>query len=171
MVSSEEFLQEERNFRSINVTQKAYSLDFFTKYHCCDSSLGYSFQNQLRKRVRYSWPLCGILPGHGSLHSAKGRAQYNTHQCLLEECSDSVFSWNSVGPLLSLYPKTPRCDWICSPTIPTKGPISGASISREFPVLEIWGPAMSLTMRPKPQVNFQPCMRHLGLRSNAKLLL
>lgn len=108
MVNSEEFPQKERNFRIINVIQKAYNLDFCNKYHCCDTFLGYSFQkvNHLRKRARHSWPLCNTLSGHGSLQSAIGQAEegpINTTQALgAPGRMQCLFSWNSMGSTWSI---------------------------------------------------------------------
>lgn len=62
MVSSKEFPQKERHFKTKNVTQKACRLDFFTIYHCCDTSLGYSFQKVNHLRRGYDIPdPCVIL--------------------------------------------------------------------------------------------------------------
>lgn len=41
------------------------------------------------------------------------------HQDLLEECSDSVSHWISMGPNLSPIPKTPGYDWMCNPVAST----------------------------------------------------
>ena len=106
-------------------------------------SLDYTFHrvNLVGKRIGYSWPTCNSLSGCGSLHPAKGQAKDASPQLrphtstqtpdLLEECGDSVAPWNSLSSNLSPYPKTPRYDWMCSPTASTKGPHQwGLSLQR-----------------------------------------
>lgn len=114
MASSKEFPQKERNFRTVNVTQKVYNLDFFTKYHCCDTFLGYNFQkvNHLRRGLDIP-DFCVILflamgPSIQLwARQRKGPPIQHRHQGLLEGCS--VFLLEFHGSNL-VYPKTPGCD-------------------------------------------------------------